>query len=406
MNRTTIEVQDSDLDFSELHDRMQWYVDEGVIPFANTVVLRGDAVVDAHFYGGFDMESDRPLTEDAIFRMHSSTKIATSVAAMMLWEEGKFALDDPVAKYIPAFEDMRVLRPDAADISDTEPARDAIRINQILSHTAGLSYGFVEPDSLIDKAYNQNDVNPMTRGSTMTLETLCNSLGELPLVYQPGSFWRYSFATDVTARLIEVLSGQRFDEFLKQRIFDPLGMIDTDFYVPEDKLDRFTTMYLPSDPLDQMSPCAGPMDSPSSTTNGQMPSFLSGGGGLMSTLVDYLAFTRTIINGGTHNGTSIIKPETLALMRTNQCADGVIVNFPMWTMPGTTFGLGFALKGEPAPGEPDSAVGEFHWGGMAGTHFWWSPNANITGICMTQRMPGFWHPFSHDFKRFAYKIAA
>ncbi|MDC1018467.1 serine hydrolase [Pseudomonadales bacterium] len=132
---------------------------------------------------------------------------------------------------------------------------------------------------------------------------------------------------------------------------------------------------------------------------------LSGGGGLFSTLSDYLSFTRMILNQGSLGDANILKPDTLALMRTNQCAEGVGVNFPMWDMPDTTFGLGFALKNRPADGEPESAAGEYHWGGMAGTHFWWSPNANITGICMTQRMPAFWHPFSQDFKRLAYKIA-
>jgi CubicO group peptidase (beta-lactamase class C family) len=246
----------------------------------------------------------------------------------------------------------------------------------------------------------------MMPGSALTLETLCDGLGQLPLCYQPGTFWRYSLATDVTARLIEVLSGKRFDEFLKARLFDPLGMVDTDFFVPTEKIGRFSTMYLPADPMDPMSACAGPMDAPETTANGARPTFLSGGGGLMSTLVDYLAFSKMIANNGRHNGTTIIRPETLALMRTNQCAPGVGVNFPMWNMPGTTFGLGFALKDEPADGEPASAAGEYHWGGMAGTHFWWSPKSNISGICMTQRMPGFWHPFSHDFKRLAYEIAA
>lgn len=391
------------LDFSPMHERVQFYVDEGIIPFANTLVLQGDQVVDLHFYQG--AESAPPLAEDAIFRMHSSTKIATSVAAMMLFEEGRFRLDDPIEAYIPAFANMQVLKPDAKSVSDTEPAKDPIRINQLLSHTAGLSYQFIDPDSVVDKAYTDAGLNPLDRKAELTLESVCTSLGSLPLAYQPGTFWRYSLATDVTARLVEVLSGQRFDAFLKARIFEPLGMHDTDFYVPEDKLDRLTTMYLPDDPMDPMSPCPTPGDRPSKTIHDALPTFLSGGGGLLSTLVDYLAFTRMIINGGSYGDAHILKPETLALMRTNQCAEGVIVNFPTWRMPGTTFGLGFALKEAPAHGEPPNAVGEYHWGGMAGTHFWWSPEADISGICMTQRMPGFWHPFSHEFKRLAYEIA-
>ncbi len=279
-------VADSNLDFAPLHQRIQWYVDEGIIPFANTLILRGDEVIDKHFYGPSVEHASAPKrpTEDAIFSMHSSTKIATSVAAMMLFEEGKFSLDDPIEQYIPALGDMLVLKPDAQLINDTEPAAGPIRINQLLSHTAGLSYGFIEPEGIIDGAYNDNGINPMMPGGVKSLEELCQALGQLPLAYQPGTFWRYSFATDVTARLVEVISGQRFDEFLQERIFNPLGMIDTDFFVPPDKLDRFTTMYAPDDPLDPMSPCPTPADSPDSTANGTRPSFLSGGGGLMSTL--------------------------------------------------------------------------------------------------------------------------
>ena len=405
-----IKVKNTGRDFSELHERMRWYVDNRYIPHLASVILKGDEVIDLHFCGGADLAGSRagsrPLNETSIFRMHSSTKIICSLAAMMLWEEGKFALDDPVEKYIPALGDMQVLKPDASSIEDTEPAKDSIRINQILSHTAGFSYGFIELESIIDRAYNKAQVNPFLPGTGMTLESLCESLGQLPLAFQPGSFWRYSFATDITARLIEVISGQDFDAFLKERIFKPLNMADTDFYVPESKLGRLATMYPAEDQLDPMSKLLETGEGPENTSQTKRPAFLSGGGGLLSTLADYLSLTRLIINEGTLNGQTLVKPETLLQMRSDQCPQGVGVNFPMWSMPNTGFGLGFALKHAPAKGEPDSARGEFHWGGMAGTHFWWSPNANLTGICMTQRMPGFWHPFSHDFKRLAYKIAA
>jgi CubicO group peptidase (beta-lactamase class C family) len=399
---TTIE---NDFDFTELHERMDWYVNEGILPFVSTLVLKGDDVLDLSFHGTADHASAQLLAEDTIFRMHSSTKIACSVAAMTLWQQGRFKLDDAIEKYIPALANMQVLKAGATAIDQTEPANSSIQIKHIMSHTAGFSYGFIEPDSVIDSAYNTSAINPMASDAEMTLESLCESLGGLPLAYQPGTFWRYSFATDVLARLIEVVSGQRFDEYLKQSIFTPLGMEDTDFYVPEEKLNRLSTMYLPDDAMAPMSPCPTPMNSKENLENSKLPSFLSGGGGLFSSLADYLRFTRMIINEGSLDGTRILKPETLEMMRTNQCADGVGVNFPMWNMPDTTFGLGFALKNGPAKGEPSSAVGEYHWGGMAGTHFWWSPKANITGICMTQRMPGFWHPFSQEFKRLAYKIA-
>ena len=393
------------LDFTELHERMDWYVNEGVIPFVSTLVLEGDDVLDQSFHGSADHASEQPLNAETIFRMHSSTKIVCSIAAMTLWEQGGFKLDDPLEKFMPEFGGMQVLKANATAIDETEPAQSSILIKQIMSHTAGFSYGFIEPNSVIDTAYGAHGLNSFAPEAELTLESMCKRLGALPLVYQPGTFWRYSFATDVLARLIEVISGQRFDEYLKETIFEPLKMHDTDFYVPEEKLDRLSTMYLPDDLLDSMSPCSLPMDSKENSANASLPSFLSGGAGLFSTLPDFLTFARMIINGGSFDGAQILKPDTLALMRTNHCPEGVGVNFPMWHLPDTTFGLGFALKNRPAEGEPESAAGEYHWGGIAGTHFWWSPNANITGICMTQRMPAFLHPFSQDFKRLAYKIA-
>ncbi|MBV1879500.1 MAG: beta-lactamase family protein [Pseudomonadales bacterium] len=401
-----IVVKDHNLDFSELHQRMQWYVDQEIIPCCNTLILQGTDVVDVKTYGPIDHETNRPLAEDSIFRMHSSTKMVTSIAAMVLLEEGKFRLDDPLEKHLPEFADMKVLKPGATAIDDVTPVANSIKVNQILSHSAGFSYGFIEPDSVIDKAYGEAGINPLVGGGKLTLQTLSEKLSVLPLAYEPGSFWRYSLGTDITARLIEVLSGQSFDEFLKERIFSPLSMNDTDFYVPKQKQDRFTTMYVPTNQLDPMASGYAKMDDPYAGQYSQPTSFLSGGGGLVSTLVDYLAFARMLVNGGEWNGQRIVSAETLGLMRVNQLASGVGVNFPFWEFKDTSFGLGFGLKEKPADGEPDSAVGEYHWGGMAGTHIWMSPKANITGICMTQRMPAFWHPFSHDFKRLAYKIAA
>ena len=400
-----IEVIDKGLDFSELHARMQWYVDEEIIPCCNTLIMQGTEVVELSFHGPIDHKTNRPLKEDTIFRMHSCTKIVTSIAAMILHEEGKFALDDPLEAYLPEFGNMQVLKTDATSIDDLEPATSTIKIKHIMSHTAGLSYGFVEPNSIIDRAYTAANMNPFAPGFRMTLEKMCASLSELPLAFQPGSFWRYSLATDVTARLIEVLSGQAFDKYLQERIFKPLKMLDTDFYVAKDKQHRFVTMYAPKNPLDPMSSGYSMVDDPYEGMYSKPVAFLSGGGGLTSTLVDYLALVSMIISGGTYQGQQIITPETLATMRTNQCAPGVHVNFPFWDMPGTDFGLGFALKSRPGADEPDTAADEYHWGGLAGTHFWMAPRANLAGICMTQNMPAFWHPFSHDFKRFAYAIA-
>lgn len=392
----------ADIDFSTMHERMQWYVDQEILSCCLTLVLRGTEVVDFRTFGYMDLESRRPLTADAIFRMYSNTKLVTTAAAMMLYERGAFALDDPLSNFIPAFAEPAVLRSNAESVAEVEPLAAPITLRQIMSHSAGLSYGFVEPESIIDQAYTAAGINPLLNDS-LTLEALCEQLAQQPLAYQPGTDWRYSFATDVLARVIEIISGQRFDAFLEEHIFQPLGMADTGFFVPPEKRERFTTMYAPTDLLKPMQGGLVKVDDPMDGPYTQPRAFLSGGGGLVSTAGDYLTFLRAIVNGGEWQGVRLLRPETLTLMRTNQLPGGVHVRFPMWEMTDTAFGLGFALKQVPGAGEPETARDEYHWGGMAGTHSWMAPRAGITGVCMTQRMPGFWHPFSHDFKRMVYE---
>jgi CubicO group peptidase (beta-lactamase class C family) len=383
---------------------MSSYVEQDILSCCSTIVMRGTDILDYKTFGYMDKDSGVPLTQDAIYRMYSNTKIVTSVALMMLFEEGKFALDDELSRYMPEFSDLKVLRPGATSADDVEAAQETIRIKHILSHSAGFSYGFIEPDSVIDQAYAAGSLNVLGDFS-IDLEEFCSRVAKLPLAYQPGSSWRYSVATDVCARLIEVLSGQKFDAFLKSRIFNPLGMADTDFWVPPEKADRFITMYAPTDLLDPMKPGMVKADDPVTGSYNSQRMLLSGGGGLVSTMGDYMTFIRAIVNNGSWQGVQLLTPQTLNLMRTNQLAPGVGVSFPMWDMPGTVFGLGFALHETLQPGEPQGSLNEYHWGGMAGTHSWMAPTAGITGMCSTQRMPGFWHPFSHEFKNLAYQIA-
>ncbi|MEM9621676.1 MAG: serine hydrolase domain-containing protein [Pseudomonadota bacterium] len=366
--------------------------------------MRGTDVLDYQTYGYMDLDSHVPLRKDAIYRMYSNTKIVTSVALMMLYEEGRFSLDDPLANYMPEFSDLQVLRPDAASLEEVEPARQAVLIKHILSHSAGFSYGFIEPESLIDQTYLSQGVNVLT-DSDVDLETFCQRVARLPLAYEPGTSWRYSVATDVCARLVEVLSGQRFDEFLRARIFQPLGMLDTDFWVPPEKAERFITMYAPTDLLDPMQSGLVKADDAQTGQYNQPRKFLSGGGGLVSTVSDYVAFVKMLVNGGALDGQRILQQETLQLMRTNQLPPGVGVAFPMWVMPGTVFGLGFALKQQLAQDEAAAAQDEYFWGGMAGTHTWMAPAGDLMLMCNTQRMPGFWHPFSLEFRQLAYAIA-
>jgi len=396
-----IDVVDNDLDFSPIHKRMQWYVDQEILPCCNTLVMRGTDVLDFATFGYMDIESKKPLVKDAIFRVYSNTKIVTSVAAMMLWERGAFGLDDDLATYIPDFADMQVLVDPTDSASSTVEAKRSISIRHVMSHRAGLSYGLFEPEFGIDQIYARANVHSSKR----TLEELSCLLASLPLAYEPGASWRYSFATDVLARLIEVWSGQSFDHFLNDNIFEPLQMVDTGFWVPPEKCDRLTTMYAPKHFLEPMRGGLTKFEDAHNGSYTEPRPMLSGGGGLVSTVADYLAFVRMLVSGGMWDDVPILASSTLDMMRTNQLPDGVGVSFPMWDMPGTVFGLGFALKESVVGGEPAAAVGEYHWGGAAGTHSWMSPAANLTGLCMTQRYPGFWHPFSHDFRSMAYEIA-
>jgi CubicO group peptidase (beta-lactamase class C family) len=383
---------------------MRFYVDEDILSCCSTLVMRGTDVLDYETFGYMDLDTREPLREDAIYRMYSSTKIVTSIGLMMLHEAGHFALDDPISNVLPEFADPVVLKRDASSVEDVEPAAEPIRFRHVLSHSAGFSYGFIEPDSLIDRAYNQGGLD-VVGDRSIDLEELCARLSAQPLAYQPGTSWRYSLATDVCARLIEVLSGLAFDEYLETRIFTPLGMSDTGFWVPPEKAERFITMYAPDDLLQPMKPGMHKADDARNGQYNERPTLMSGGGGLVSTVADYLKILQLIVNGGEWQGVRLLEPGTLKTMRTNQLAPGVGVAFPMWVMPGTVFGLGFAIRDSLTDEDPPGAQGEYHWGGMAGTHSWMAPEAGITGFCLTQRMPGFWHPFSHEFRALAYGIA-
>lgn len=395
-----IDVTDTDLDFTPVEERMQWYIDADLVPYCSMAVLKGTDVVYLRHLGGGTPETT--IDEHSVLRMHSATKLATSVVAMMLQEEGRFDLDDRVADHLPEFGDLTVLRPQATSADDVEPARGPMLIRHLLSHSAGLSYGFVDPTSLIDRIYLGAGLNIFGRHG-LTLATLTEKVASQPLAFHPGTSWRYSFATDVVARLIEVLCRDTFGAVLRDRLLDPLGMTDTDFVVAPEAEDRLSTLFNPADPLDPMVP--GLTALPLEQARVEQPALQSGGGGLLSTLADYLAFIRMVVNGGEWGGRRYLQAETLALMRTNQLPPGVQVEFPVWSMPHTTFGLGFARKEAPGRNEPETATDEYHWGGLAGTHFWMAPRADLTGICLTQRMPGFFHPFSRDFKRLVYQIA-
>lgn len=379
---------------------MQKYVDGNLLSCLSAVILKGTDIVDFKTWGYMDIEARTPMLDDAIFRMYSNTKIVTSAAAMILYDAGAFDLDDPVEKYIPRFKDLKVLKKGTKDLNDTVPLQRPPTIRHLFTHTAGFAYGLFMTNP-VDKVY----VDQRMMGMESTLTEMIDKLARLPLLYQPGDEWQYSISIDILARLVEIWSGKSFIEFLKERIFDPLEMVDTNFYVPKANHHRITTNYSPIDLRNPMTPGLKPCPDIMIGSILEPKNFHSGGGGLVSTMSDYTTFIQMIINGGEWRGQRIISPQSVALMHTNQLHEGVKVKLPTWDMPNTVFGLGFAIKNSPAEGEPDSAIGEYHWGGMAGTHSWISPKAGLSALLFTQRAYGFWHPFSHEHKRLVYKIA-
>ncbi|MET0963019.1 MAG: serine hydrolase domain-containing protein [Noviherbaspirillum sp.] len=385
-------------DFSGVRAAMQHYVDQDILAGVSYAVLEGRALVDLQCVGWADRESRTPLRADHLFRIFSNTKLVTSCAVLLLMEDGLLALEDPIGAYLPQLARPRVLKPGASSLDDTEPASGPITIRHLLSHSAGLSYGLLDPGSLMYKAYVERKMlNPAT-----PLAAMMDVLSELPLLFHPGTSWEYSVASDVLARLVEVLSGQRFDAFLQQRIFAPLGMVDTGFVVPEGERVRLTAYYRGADALDPMKPGLTRIDNspyPGAYLK-EMPR-LSGGGGLVSSLPDMVALLRSLLPGGP----ALLKPATMAAAMRGQLADGVTLRFASGSLAGKVHGLLGAVTLAPSPLDPADSVGELQWGGIAGTHWWISPQTGLAAVLMTQRQMAFWNPYAFDFKRQVYQAA-
>lgn len=386
-------------DFDPLHNALRRQVELGFLPGVATSVLVDGEVADSYCTGWADREADIVLRPDHIYRMFSNTKLITACATLLLWEEGRFDLDDPIERFIPQLGLRRVLRRGANRIDNTEPACQSVTIRQLLSHSSGLSYGIFDPGSLMFKAYA--DAKLLHPGTT--LEQKMDLLAGLPLKFHPGTDWEYSFASDVTARLIEVVSGQAFGDFLAERIFRPLRMVDTGFVVPPNDQQRLCAYYGGVDFSDPTKPGLVRYD--------QLPypgAYLkpvpnqSGGGGLVSTLDDTVRLIKSLLPGND----ALLKPSTVELMAQNQLGRGLRVQFPQFgRLEGAGFGLGSSVTLSPGPSDPKDATGEFQWGGLGGTHWWINPRTNIAGVLMTQRHMGFWNPYAHEFKMNAYVAA-
>ena len=387
----------ADHDFKEFHSAMKTQVDEQFLPGVSTALISGREVVDTFCYGLADKEAGIPLREDHIFRMFSNTKLVTSCAVLMLFEEGRFKWDDPIETYIPELGDRQVLRPGATRIDDVEPANTSITIRHLMTHTSGLSYGVFDPGTVMFNAYNSAVV--MYPGKS--LSEMMTTLAALPLSFHPGTQWEYSVATDVLGRLVEVVSGESFGKFLSSRIFEPLGMIDTDFWVPADKLTRLCALYVGVDLMNPTKP--GLLRADGKPFPGAYTSKLpreSGGGGLVSTLGDTVKFIQSFLPGGP----TLLRPDTIDLMCRNQLAADLCVRFPnMPPFRNKGFGLGSSVTIGTSPFEPKEVVGEVGWGGLAGTIWWINPRIGIAAVLMTQRYFGFGNPYTFVFKGQAYK---
>ncbi|HAG72389.1 MAG TPA: serine hydrolase [Gammaproteobacteria bacterium] len=352
---------------------MQGFVDDGLLAGAVTMVARDNKIIHFESVGYRDIEADAAMTNDTIFRIYSMSKPITGVALMMLYEEGLFKLSDPVEKHLPEFKDMQVY----AGMDDdgnmiTEPPGHPMTVRELMSHTGGMTYG-IFAQSPVDNMY----VEAGMLDTTIPLSEMVARLGKIPLKHQPGSAWEYSVSVDVQGYLVEKLAGQSFGSFLEDRIFTPLGMVDTDFHVPAEKADRFAQMYVNS-PASLLTPS----EMFPGTDFLIDPILEGGGGGLVSSTMDYMRFSQMLLNGGELDGVRILAPLTVDLMHRDQLPEAV-KSIGLGNR-GTTFGLDFAIIEDTVEAEGYSE-GEYFWGGAAGTWFWIDPVENLVFIGMIQQ---------------------
>lgn len=369
---------------ADLTRAMERAVSSGAVPGVVTLVHRNGVEVHSDVIGARDLEAGEPLSRDTIFRIHSMSKPVTSVAAMILVEEGTIGLASPVSEWLPELAHVRVLRTPTAALSDTEPVARAITVRDLLTHTSGLAYGFTAQGPL-RRALRAAGLDGSN--SDRTPDEFMAALGRLPLDHQPGTAWLYSLSDDVLGVLIERASGVPFPDFLRTRIFEPLGMKDTGFWVPAEKLDRLAVAYL-------RRPKRGGLvviDRPSKSRYASPPSFASGGGGLVSTADDYMRFARMFLGGGALDGVRILSRESIERMTTDSltAAEKRGSTHPVArsaVFPGSSYGLGMRVATE--GGRPGSleTPGTLAWGGAAGTSYFVDPARKLAAVLMVQVM--------------------
>jgi CubicO group peptidase (beta-lactamase class C family) len=374
-------------------------VDEGRVPGGMTLVGRRGKVAYFDTYGSMDLEAGKALAEDTIFRIYSMTKPLTSVAIMMLYEEARYQLDDPISRFIPAFANQRVYVGGSRGKMETVPAAREITFRDLLTHTSGLTYGFMEATP-VDGYYRSNRIDFQTQETT--LKELVEKAAEAPLLAHPGTRWNYSIATDVLGYLVEVISGVPFETYLKERVIDPLGLVDTDFHVPETKHARLAANYAPDGKGGLQL-----IDDPAQSRYLRPRTVNSGGGGLVSTAADYARFCQFMLNKGTLDGKRLLGRKTMELMTSNHLkgdmADMGTARFSETTYEGIGFGLGFSVMIDPAKAQILGTPGEYAWGGAASTAFWCDPAEEMFVVFLTQLMPSSTHPFRRELRVLTYQ---
>ncbi|MFY0600163.1 MAG: beta-lactamase family protein [Cyclobacteriaceae bacterium] len=361
----------------KIDSTMNSYIESNQLAGIATMTMKEGKVIQEKAYGYADIESKKELKKTDIFRIYSMTKPIVSLAILKLLEEGKFKLDDPISQYAPEFKDLMVYE----NGQTVEPER-ALTFRHLFTHTSGFSYGW--GSSYVDSLYRTSELL-MPNGN---LKEKVAKLVTIPLKSHPGTKWEYSISIDVLGYMIEVLSGQELDQYLKENIFNPLEMVDTDFYTPKEKINRLTTVY--GKPNGELSP----IEHPSSSRFTQKPILLSGGGGLVSTMQDYANFCQMVLNKGEFNGKQILAPSTIEMASQNQMPN----NMEAWE--GVGYALGFAVALNDSPNQPKGLI---WWGGAADTHFWIDPVNDLFMLAFAQHQPQNQIPFFTDYKKLIYE---
>lgn len=368
---------------------MQRYVDEGKLASIVTMVCRQGKLAHFNCFGTQDLKV--PTQRDTIFRIYSMTKPITTVAAMMLYEEGLFQLDDPVSRFIPELKDVKVF---AGAGNEPVALEREITVRHLMTHTSGLTYGFLG-GSPVAEMYNQAKVGRPDH----TTKEMVQILATLPLVHQPGTAWRYSVSTDVLGRFVEVVSGQSLDEFFSTRILNPLGMGDTGFWVREGEVDRFATNY-----GSEVGGGIRVIDDPATSKFSSPQKYYSGGGGLVSTAPDYIRFCHMMLNGGVFNGVRLLGRKTVELMTMNHLPNELMpIYLGLSNLAGEGFGLGGAVLLDVAASGSHGSVGNYRWGGAATTAFWIDYREELVGLLLTQFMPTNYYRIRGEFKTLVYQ---